>query len=77
MRHGQSGNPDQSGNEQHGKSERHDAVDAIAGDQAAGDEAGAYIPSTCHWMPNVASVTEWPQPTMASGADVITRFINV
>ncbi len=38
---------------------------------------GAYMPSTCHWMPNVASVTEWPQPTMASGADVMTRFISV
>ena len=36
---------------------------------------GAYIASTCHWMPSVASVTEWPQPTMASGAEVITRFI--
>ena len=38
---------------------------------------GAYMPSTCHWMPSVASVTEWPQPTMASGAAVITRFIMV
>ena len=36
---------------------------------------GAYIASTCHWMPSVASVTEWPQPTMASGAEVITMFI--
>ena len=38
---------------------------------------GAYIASTCHWMPSVASVTEWPQSTMASGAEVITRFIEV
>ena len=36
---------------------------------------GAYIASTCHWMPSAASVTEWPQPTIASGADVITIFI--
>ena len=36
---------------------------------------GAYMPSTCHWMPSVASVTEWPQPTMASGAEVITMFM--
>ena len=36
---------------------------------------GAYIASTCHWMPSVASVTEWPQPTMASGAEVIIMFI--
>ena len=36
---------------------------------------GAYMPSTCHWMPSVESVTEWPQPTMAIGADVITMFI--
>ena len=36
---------------------------------------GAYIASTCHWMPSAASVTEWPQPTMASGAEVMTMFI--
>ena len=36
---------------------------------------GEYIASTCHWMPSVASVTEWPQPTMASGAEVIIRFM--
>ena len=38
---------------------------------------GAYMASTCHWMPSVASVTEWPQPTMATGAEVMTRFIIV
>ena len=37
---------------------------------------GAYIASTCHWMPSAASPTEWPQSTMASGADVIIRFIS-
>ncbi len=37
---------------------------------------GPYIAKTCHWMPRVASVTEWPQPTMASGAEVISRFIT-
>ena len=30
-----------------------------------------------HRMPSVASVTEWALPTMASGAEVITRFIIV
>ncbi len=38
---------------------------------------GAYMATTCHWMPSVASVTEWPQPTMATGADVMIRFIIV
>ena len=37
---------------------------------------GAYIASTCHWMPSVASVTEWPQSNIASGAEVIIRFIS-
>ena len=36
---------------------------------------GAYIASTCHWMPRVASVTECPQSIIASGAEVITMFI--
>ena len=52
-----------------------DALDAEARDQAAGDKARRIHASTCHWMPSVASVTEWPQPTMASGAAVITMFI--
>ena len=36
---------------------------------------GAYMPSTCHCNPSVASVMEWLHMTMASGAEVITRFI--
>ena len=36
---------------------------------------GAYMPSTCHWMPSAASPTVWWQATIASGADVITIFI--
>ena len=37
---------------------------------------GAYIASTCHWMPSVAFATEWPQSNIASGAEVIIRFIS-
>ena len=36
---------------------------------------GAYMPSTCHCRPSVASVTEWLHMTMASGAEVMTMFI--
>ena len=36
---------------------------------------GANMPRMCHWMPSVASVTEWLHITIASGADVIIRFI--
>ena len=37
---------------------------------------GPNIDSTCHWMPSAASPTECPQPTMASGAAVITKLIS-
>ncbi|SQH18154.1 Uncharacterised protein [Bordetella parapertussis] len=37
---------------------------------------GAYMASTCHWMPRAAAATLWPQPTMASGAAVMTRLIK-
>src|SRR6266567_6549974 len=37
---------------------------------------GAYIENTCHWMPSVASDTDSPQSTIASGAEVIIRFIS-
>ena len=57
------------------KSERDDPFDAEPHDQRPVMKLGAYMPSTCHWMPSVASVTEWPQPTIASGAEVITMFI--
>ena len=36
---------------------------------------GTYIPSTCHWMTQLASPTEKPQSNMAIGVAVITRFI--
>ena len=36
---------------------------------------GAYMPSTCHCRPSVASVIEWLHMTMASGAEVMTMFI--
>ena len=36
---------------------------------------GAYMPSTCHCRPSVASVIEWLQSSIATGAEVITRFI--
>ena len=37
---------------------------------------GAYMPITCHWMPSAASPTEWLHITIASGAEVIIRFIT-
>ena len=37
---------------------------------------GPYIASTCHWMPSDAAVTECPQSNIASGAEVIIRFIS-
>ena len=36
---------------------------------------GPYIATICHWMPKLESLTESPQIFIASGADVITRFI--
>ena len=36
---------------------------------------GAYMPSTCHCRPSAAWVIVWLHITMASGAEVMTRFI--
>jgi len=36
---------------------------------------GPYIATICHWMPKFESLTLRPQIFIASGADVITRFI--
>ena len=37
---------------------------------------GANIAMTCQEMPSVASSVDRPQPTMASGAPVITKLIS-
>jgi hypothetical protein len=37
---------------------------------------GPNMASTCHWIPSAAAPTEWPQPTMASGAAVMTKLIS-
>jgi len=36
---------------------------------------GPYIATICHWMPKFESLTLSPHIFIASGADVITRFI--
>ena len=36
---------------------------------------GPYIATICHWMPKLESLTLSPHIFIASGADVITRFI--
>ena len=36
---------------------------------------GPYIATTCHWIPKLESLRLSPHIFMASGAEVITRFI--
>ncbi len=36
---------------------------------------GPYIATICHWMPKLESLMLKPHIFIASGADVITRFI--
>ena len=36
---------------------------------------GPYIATMCHWIPKLESLTVSPHIFIASGADVITRFI--
>ena len=36
---------------------------------------GPYIATMCHWMPKLESETVSPHIFMASGAEVITRFM--
>ena len=47
-----------------------------AGSDAPVKKLGANIAMTCHEMPSVASSGEKPQPTMASGAPVMTKLIS-
>src|SRR5665647_1474285 len=39
------------------------------------EKLGPYIATICHWMPKLESLTESPHNFIASGAEVITRFI--
>ena len=44
-------------------------------DQRPVKKLGPYIATTCHWMPVLESLMRDPHIFMASGAEVITRFI--
>ncbi len=55
---------------------RDDCLLAETRDQRAGEKLGPNIAMTCHEMPIAASSGEKPQPTMASGAPVITKLIS-
>ena len=37
---------------------------------------GPNIATMCHWMPKLESLSDRPQSFIASGADVITKFIR-
>ena len=58
MRHGDAGDPDHGGRGNQCEADARDALDAKRAIKAPVTKLGAYIASTCHWMPSAASVTE-------------------
>ena len=63
------------GGDQQQHAEGRDLLRAEAGDEAPVKKLGTNMASACHWMTQLESFTEKPQPSMATGVAVITSIM--